>query len=115
MKKPKTTTPFYFQYTTHQDVIDHINEYYPISLKYNKDLVERIHQRYPLISKAETGVIVKTIFGSIRELLLLGKILNFNKLFFDTKLLVFAHRRKGVIFPALKVHISTPPYLRKND
>lgn len=113
MKKPKTVKPFYFQDQSHQQVVDYFNKYYPISLKNNQELVERVYQRYPLIDKSEVGVIIKAVFSSFRDLLILGKVLNFNKLFFDTKLSIFAHRRGGVIFPSLKVHISTPPPLRK--
>jgi hypothetical protein len=113
MKKPKTAPPFHFLDVSPQQVIDLLNEDYPISLHDNQELVERVYQRYPLISKKEVFTIIKIIFVSIRELLILGKILNFNGLFFDMKLLLFAHRKKGVIFPALKVHVSTPPPLRK--
>jgi hypothetical protein len=113
MKKQKIVSPFYFQDQSHQQVVDYLNTEHPISLKYNKDLVERVYQRYPLIDKSEVGIIVKAVFSSFRDLLILGKVLNFNNLFFDTKLKFFQHRRGGRILPSLKVHISTPPPLRK--
>jgi hypothetical protein len=113
MKKQKTSPPFYFRDRSHQQIIDHLNINYPISLKHNKDLVERVYQRYPFINKSEVAVIVKAVFGSFRDLLLLGKVLNFNNLFFDCKFLFFKHRRDGRILPSLKVHITTPPPLRK--
>jgi hypothetical protein len=115
MKKQKTSDLFYFRDQSHQQVVDHLNINLPISLKHNKDLVERIHQRYPLIDKSEVAIIVKAVFSSFRDLLILGKILNFNNLFFDTKLLFFKHRRDGRILPSLKVHITTPPPLRNYD
>ena len=115
MRKQKTVKLFYFRDHSHQQMIDHLNIDKPISLKYNKDLVERVHQRYPLIDKAEVGIIVKAVFGSFRDLLILGKILNFNNLFFDCKLLFFKHRRDGRILPSLKVQIATPPPLRNYD
>lgn len=95
-------------------MVDYLNEYYPISLKHNEDLINRVHSKYPLIDKSEVGIIVKAVFASFRDLLVLGKILNFNNLFFDTKLHIFAHRRNGHILPSLKVRISTPPKLRNN-
>lgn len=115
MKKKKIVNPFYFQDQSHQQVVDWLNKDYPISLKYNHDLVERVYRRYPLIDKSQVGIIVKAVFGSFRDLLVLGKVLNFNGLFFDTKLHIFPHVKKGVIFPSLKVHISTPPPLRNHD
>jgi hypothetical protein len=115
MKKPKTVRPYYFHDLTKQQVVDKLNKEYPISLKYNHNLVERVYQRYPLISKTEVGIIVKAIFSSFRDLMILGKVLNFNGLFFDTKLHFFNHRRAGRILPSLKVRIRTPPPLRKYD
>ena len=115
MKKQKTIVPFKFNGLTHQQMVDELNDDYPISLKYNEDLINRIQSKYPLLSVSQVGLIVKAVFSSIRDLLVLGKILNFNKLFFDTKLLFFTHRRGGLIFPSLKVCVSTPPKLRKNE
>lgn len=112
MKKIKTAKQFFFKNKTHHEIVDLINEELPIGLKKNQDLILRIHARYPLIDKSSISLIVKTVFQSMRELLILGKILNFNNLFFDTKLHFFDHRRNGHILPALKVKISTPPPLR---
>lgn len=115
MKKEKTIVPFNFKDMTNQQMVDHLNETYPVSLKNNEDLVNRVHARYPVLDKSEVGIIIKAVFGSFRDLLVLGKILNFNSLFFDTKLHFFDHRRDGRILPSLKVRISTPPKLRKHD
>lgn len=115
MKKLKTINPFYFRDQSHQQVVDILNKELPISIKNNQDLVERVHQRYPLINKSEVAVIIKAVFSSFRDLLIMGKILNFNNLFFDTKLLFFKYRHGGHILPSLKVHITTPPPLRKKE
>lgn len=115
MKKPKTVKSFYFKDQSHQQVIDYLNKFHPISLKHNQELVERVYQRYPFIDKSEVGIIIKAVFSSFRDLLVLGRVLNFNKLFFDTKLHFFNHRRSGHILPSLKVRISTPPPLRNHD
>jgi len=115
MKKPKTVVPFSFKEKTNQQMVDHLNDKYPISLKHNEDLVNRIYAKYPLLDKSEVGIIVKAVFTSFRDLLVLGKVLNFNNLFFDTKLHFFEHRREGRILPSLKVRISTPPKLRKDE
>ena len=94
---------------------DLLNEEYPVNMKYNEELVNRIYDRYPLIDRASVSLIVKSIFQSFRDLLVLGKVLNFNNLFFDTKLHFFDYRKNGHILPSLKVKISTPPPLRKYD
>lgn len=113
MKKQKVVVPFYFKNMTHQQMVDELNDQYPISLKHNEDLVNRVYARYPSLDKSEVGIIIKAVFSSFRDFLVLGKVLNFNNLFFDTKLLIFSHKRDSVIYPAMKVHISTPPALRK--
>lgn len=96
-------------------MVDYLNDNYPISLKHNEALINRVHARYPLLDKSEVGIIVKAVFASFRDLLVLGKILNFHNLFFDCKLLVFEYRLGSRILPALKVHIDTPPKLRKHE
>lgn len=115
MKKPKIVKPFFFKDITHQQMVDVLNVDLPISLKYNEDLINRIHERYPLIEKHQISIIVKWIFQSLRDFLVLGKVLNFNNLFFDAKLLMFSHLRNGVTFPAVKVQISTPPPMRQYE
>lgn len=115
MKKEKTTKQYYFLSKTHQEVVDQLNTDLPINIKYNEDLVNRVYERYPFIDKAEISLIIKATFQSFRDLLVLGKILNFNKLFFDTKLFIFDYRKNGRIFASLKTKISTPPTMLKNN
>lgn len=114
MVKLKKIKEYYFKDLDRKEMIDQLNNDLPVNIKYNKDLVDRVHARYPLLDKTEVSIIVKAVFQSIRDLLVLGKILNFNTLFFDTKLYFFDHRRDGRILPSLKVKISTPPPLRKH-
>lgn len=111
--KKKTVKPFYFKELSNEEVSKQLDEDYPINLKYNEELIDRIHAKYPYVSKTEVSIVVKSIFQSIRELLVCGKILNFNKLFFDAKLHFFGYRKDGHILPSLRVKVSTPPHLRK--
>ena len=115
MKKQKIVKPFFFKDITHQEMVDILNIEYPIKLSNHEDLIDRIYTKYPLVNKYEISIIVLEIFKSIRELLVLGKVLNFNKMFFDTKLHFFTHHEFGITFPALKVKVSTPPPLRIID
>lgn len=114
MKKAKVVKQFVFKDLSNQDVVDLLNADKPINLKYNEDLVNRIYARYPFISKSEIAIIVTAVFQSFRDLLILGKVLNFNNLFFDTKLYFFDYRKNGHILPSLKVKITTPPPLRNH-
>jgi hypothetical protein len=113
-KAEKKINPFNFRDCSKQELVDQLNEKDPISLKYNEELVNRVCERYPYIEKYETALIVKQIFSAFRDLLILGKILNLNKLFFNFKLNFFTHQRNGVIYPCVKTHINTPPKIRKS-
>ena len=113
MKKPKVVKPFGFKDMSHQEMVDLLNQEYPVNLKYNEQLIDRICIRYPFITKTQVSIIVKAVFQSFRDLLVLGRILNFNNLFFDAKLHFFDYRKGEHILPSLKVKISTPPPLRK--
>lgn len=94
-------------------MMDLLNKEIPINIKYNEDLVDRVHSRYPFISKIEVSLIVKSVFQSFRDLLVLGNILNFHNLFFDTKLYFFDYNYKGTNVPGVKLKLTTPPKLRK--
>lgn len=113
MKKQKIVKPFFFKNRSHQDLVDLINKDLPINLRYNEAMIKRIHDKYPFISKTEVSIIVKAVFQSFRDLLVLGNVLNFNSLFFDTKLFFFQRLRKGRIVPSMRIQIKTPPKLRK--
>ena len=112
MKKPKIVKEYVFKDMTHHEMMDLLNKELPVNIKYNEDLVNRVHERYPFVDKTDVAIVIKGIFQSFRDLLVLGKVLNFNKLFFDTKLYFFDYRKNGHILPSLKVKISTPPPLR---
>lgn len=111
MKKPKKIKKFYFDQLTHDDMVELLNSEYPINIKHLSIIVDKIYAKYPLIDKIEISIIVRAVFESIREFLVLGHIINFNKIFFDTKLHFF--KFKEAI--GLKVKLTTPPYIRKID
>ena len=96
-------------------MVDELNNELPISIKYNEDLVDRIHRKYPNLNKSSIALIVKEVFQTFRAFLVLGKIMNFNTLFFDAKLHFFDYRKNGHILPSLKVKVSTPPKMRKDE
>jgi len=95
-----------------QMIVDYLNNNYPISIKYNEDLVNKVHARYPLLDKSEIGIVVKAIFSTLRDLLIRGETLNINNLFVNARLLMFKHKRGGVIFPAIKAQLDTPPHMK---
>jgi hypothetical protein len=113
MKYPKKTKPFWFKNMSHEDMVNKVNIENPISLKYNESLINRIHMKYPILDKSKIALIILFVFQTWRESLILGKILNFHNLFFDTKLFFFPYVKGSHILPSLKVKMGTPPKLRK--
>jgi len=103
-----------FNNKTNQEMIDELNSIYPVSIKHNEDLVDRIHARYPLLEKSQISIIVKAVFVSLRDLLILGKTLNFNTIFFATKLMIFKYPRFNKIWPCLKIQMKTAMKIRKS-
>ena len=61
MKKPKVVKPFSFNGLSNQQVVDILNNDNPINIKYNENLVDRVHARYPLIDKVKISIIIKLI------------------------------------------------------
>lgn len=69
-----------FKDLTDQEAYDQLNKQYPIKLKYQEDLIDRIYSRYPYLNKVEIAIIVKTTFEGMRYFLLIGKNLHFKKI-----------------------------------
>lgn len=107
MNKKIKESNFYYS-KPYQEIVDIINKELPISLKYNEDLVNRIHEKYPLISKAETAVIVKGVFQTMRDVLVSNQILHVASVFCHVKLKFF----KRIESPALSCYIFTPKSLK---
>jgi len=69
-----------------EEVVEFLNKEMPISLKYNEDLVDRICLKYPYLPKSEVAVIVRGVFQSLRDILLLGNKISIAGLVFHLKL-----------------------------
>lgn len=113
MNKYREIQSFTYKDRTYSEMVDYLNHKLPINLSLNEDLINKIHVKYPILSKTEISIVVKGIFQSIRDLLVANKILNFNTLFFNAKLLCFPQQKTGYMIPRLKVKIETPPTMRK--
>jgi hypothetical protein len=90
------------------DLILLINNNSPISLKYNEKLIEKIHDRYPYLSKHDIALIVQSTFSVMRELLLKDNVLHLgsfmSKLYI--KIITRATPHQGT-YMALKVKASS--------
>lgn len=79
-----------------------------VSLKHIFSIIERVHNRYPTISKTEVVLIIKALLEVIRELLVLGKIVSINDLFDHAIVLFYIVKRKNGVFPSVKIRVQTP-------
>lgn len=97
---------------------DLLNNNYPVSLYYNTDLVERVCARYPLVDKSTVSLTVKYIFKAVRELLVLGRVLNVKPLFWRMRLWFFTHGANKKVFSkkfaVLKVKMETYWEIKKS-
>ena len=108
MNSRKTSiVPFYYT-KSHEEISSEANEKYKISLKYNEKIINRVHARYPLLSKVETALVVNKIVETFREVMIEGNIINFRKVLVDTKLYFFSKIINGKISTAIKLKITTP-------
>lgn len=105
----------YFKDLEKSQMVDLLNDQLPIKVKINLELINRIQKRCPHIDKVEIGLIVKTTFQSIRELLVLGKTINVKSLFNNLHFYFYPHLRKNKTLIRMKVKVSTPPNLKKCD
>lgn len=120
MKNKKQPYPFEYKNITKLEAIDLFNDLFPIDLRYNEELIDRVHNKYPYCTKSEISIVVTAIFSSFRELLIFGKVLNFNKLFFNTKLHPYLKRNSKTKSPnyqgkkniCIAISNSIPPDVR---
>ncbi len=89
-----------------KDLVDQIDQKYPIKLIHNVDLVNRIHDRYNVLSKDKIALIVKNVFSNWRRLIIMGKILNFG--IFNMK--IHFHWQNN--HPVIRLRLKTPESLR---
>lgn len=109
------TEPFEYKNCTKEEMVQQINDQYPISLKLCQDLVERVSARYPIISKAEVALVIKGFFQGIRKLLVMGYIINIIEIFYDFKLFFFIKNGIKKNETRMKVRVKTPKDLKYLD
>lgn len=96
------------------DLVNLLNQELPINIKTLAPIVDRVYEKYPVIDKAEISLIILTVFEVIREFLVLGYIINFNKFLFDMKLHFFQHVIGTRFNTALKVKLKASPKFLKD-
>lgn len=107
-KKRKLVKQINYKDLTIDEFILLINKSLQIKLSDKFDLISEICDRYPLVSKKDASLITKAFFEVMRESLISGEVVNFNKTFSNMKLMVYNHHRDNKDYVSVKVKISTP-------
>lgn len=81
---------------------------YPISIKHLQHIIDRIHNRYPLITKQEISIIVRSFFELLRSVIISGNIITIHNLFSSMKLYNFNKIRKNKLVNSIKIQLATP-------
>lgn len=104
---------FHFEGMEKSEMAKKLNQENPLSIRGFQGLVDRLHGRYPLLTKKQIGVIIKITLMSLRELLVQGAVLNIFGVVYDLRLYVFLHRRFGKSYPGIKIRTVTPKKVKK--
>ncbi len=108
MVKKKLLKQITYKDLTIEEFTDLVSKTLQVKLTDQHDLINNIHDRYPMIDKKDISLIVKSFFEVLRTSLLEGEILNFNKTFSNMRLLIYKHNRDNKDYVSIKVKISTP-------
>ena len=99
---------FSYKDLSHEDVVKIINSELPIKLKYNEDLIDRISEKYPLLTKTQIAVIVVKTFETIREIFIRSDILNLSNFMCHSRFKFLKNKDKLT----LKLFSLTPKNLK---
>lgn len=79
----------------------------PISLKHITHIIDRVSNRYPLLTKYETTLIIKSFFIVMRDIIVSGDQLSFKGFFSHMHLLPFSKTTKNKVERKVKVKLTT--------
>ena len=112
LKKSKINYNLHYKNKSKDEIINFFNNDLPINLKNIKNIVDKIYDQYPLISKLEISYIVKNIIYSFRDNLIKGNIININNFFYDYKLYFYNFKKNNKNYNTIRAKIKTSPRLK---
>jgi hypothetical protein len=104
---------FAFKNKSYEQLRNELNKKLPIKLKkYNNDLIKRVCERCTFLSPVDIKRIILGAFQSIRDLMVLRRIINFRTFLYDMKFNFFLHREKFKTYPCVRMSLKTPNLIR---
>jgi nucleoid DNA-binding protein len=85
-----------------------LDQLLPIKISALEDIIDRIHIQYPLVSKVDIVIVVKSFFECIRYLLYINDTVSINNFIGRMKLNKFYRSHINKILTCYSVRISTP-------
>ena len=80
----------------------------PISIKHIDHIIERVYERYPIISRYEVSRIVFSFFDTMRNVLIAGDSLSISDFVSKIKLISFVRNHYRVV----KTQVKTPKKIK---
>lgn len=108
----KKKYPFYFDLPP-DEFLEEMNRELPIKINKMRHLIDRIHEKYPLIDRNKIGIIVKTAFIVLRNCLVAGYLVEFSSLVNMIGLHFFINTIGGGFWPAVKIRMSAPKKMKR--
>jgi hypothetical protein len=100
----KEEVPYYFKKMDRFQMVELIDDEYPISLIHFEKIITRVAERYPMLPKTKIVEIIQTTFDTMRSMLVIGHHLSIDGIA-NTMKLYFTRKWKSV---AARVSISSP-------
>lgn len=98
-------------------IIEDINTKYPVNLSKHQELIDYVHDRYPLAGKHQISLIIREFITVIREILIKGDAINiygvFNKVRLCARYYIIDHARK-ISVSSILIKMATPIAIREH-
>lgn len=98
-----------------EEVIEYLNKRYPTTIERFDALIERVHQRYPLVDLADISLITRYVLEFIRDNFIREQELNIEKFMTNFKIRYIPNNKKHIkkdIFQIMAT-VRTPYNLEK--
>jgi hypothetical protein len=92
-----------------------LDQLLPIQISSLDNIINRIHKQYPLISKLETVLIIRSFFENIRYLFYIGETISINNFVGRMKLNKFYSLHKNKMATCFNAQVATPQIYKHKE
>lgn len=106
----KTHKFFSFNNMTNEEFAKMLDDCLPIDLRHNKDLIDRVINKYSQVDKIKVSIIILALFKAMRRNLMFNKTLTFSHLFSGCRIAI----KRIYTNPSLKINLTTSDKIKKS-